>query len=192
MIIRFDDLSEADARFFFQAFVARMPARLAAFRREIAAEGGPAESDLDASPESLVPLWRWFVATFGAVEEGTRPPPAWDDLPPWYAPDEPGDPDALPPWVVWFADGLTYYWAACFQRSHPEMHWELGTAPKRLRVVDENHPLLRGHGIQMSPLQLMTVAVRGVVVQGVDREPDRLLRLHERWAGYAAESQSRV
>jgi hypothetical protein len=184
-VIALEQLSDEEAEAAVEAFAKRMPGRLEEFRRQVAAEAGPDPNMLDVSPESLVPLWGWFVELARAVDSGKRRAPGWDGSPPWYAPDPPNIDRPLPDWTAWVIDGLAYYWAATFQRSYPEMHWELGNWPKRLHVVEQNHPMLRGHGIQMSPLHLMDVKVSGVIKGGVDHEPDALLRLYRRWASQA-------
>jgi hypothetical protein len=113
-------LAHARAVELFEQEVARHEAALASLRARVAATGGD-PGLLDASPESLVPLWRWYVGWFqaGHVEQSAGP------LPPWFtrgdAPQEAEFADAL--FVV--ADELGHHLDEVALRTVPDAHWRL-------------------------------------------------------------------
>lgn len=74
-------LDDAEAEAFFAAFVARAPGRLEEFKREVAARRGPAEAELDGTPESLIGCGGGSSSTpamgTGSYRRGTsRTPPS--------------------------------------------------------------------------------------------------------------------
>jgi hypothetical protein len=89
------------ARLAFETYVAAEGVRLDAFRRAVAARGGPSESDLDLSRDSLQALGTWFLKPF-----------------------VPGPEDQFEP-QVWLLDGLGSYFAAALRRRHPALAWRL-------------------------------------------------------------------
>lgn len=88
--------ARSEARAAFDAYVASEPERLDAFRRAVAAGGGPSEDQLDLSRESLGPLGAWaLVVRFAATEdEGLR-------------------------------EGLATYFAGALRARHPQLEWRL-------------------------------------------------------------------
>ncbi len=168
----FSNLSDGEAEAFFAAFVARAPGRLETFKREVAARGGPAEAELDGSPESLVRVWKWYVEHAG---DGSG------ELPPWYEPDPPEvAAERLSPEVLHDADGLALYLARVFRQALPDLEWGIGKLPKRMRYVDQNKPLLKS---ERHDIDVVGVAyVKALKVHdGEDRKPDALLRTFRAW-----------
>jgi hypothetical protein len=168
----FFGLGDAEAEAFFEDYVASATARLEAFRREVAATGGPSERSLDGSPESLIGLWRWFVG---------RPREDGGELPAWYEPDAPGAPGALAPSTVRDADGLALYLASVFMRELPGFEWGLGKLPRRKKYVSQNKPVLKRGDVDIDTLQVAFVLAQRREL-GRDTDDEALLRTYRAWA----------
>jgi hypothetical protein len=178
-----DDEVEA----FFALYVEREERRRAEFRREVADTGGPSESDLDGSPESLVPLWTWMV---GRIEAWQAEPlvtewpllPDGPPLPPWYQVDSPEQAaQRLRPQVIWDVDGLAYELAEVCRRAAPELHWVIARRPRHLAYAYQNHPVLQGYGVDIDPRSVCYGLAVRVQLMAAGREPDRLLRTFRAW-----------
>ena len=163
----FFSLGDAEAEAFFEAFVARAEPRLDEFRAEVSASGGP---ELDGSPESLVPLWRWFVA---------RPRSAGGELPPWYEPDPPAvAAERLPASVLRDVDGIALYLARLFEG----LDWGIGHEPPQRHYVSQNKPVLKADGYDIDVLQVAyNLAMR--TLAGRDTDDEALLRAFRAWTG---------
>jgi hypothetical protein len=165
LLLDFYELDDAEAEAYLEQHVAGAPERLAAFRQEIAALGGPA--DLEATTEGLDRLGDWLVDSLPRRYAGLREPTPdertlgsgivqmtasewrrqWPDepreLPPWCAPGAENARSPLPPTGLWLADGLGYYLGECLSRELGELRWDVYRASsRRLRDVDENAPVL--------------------------------------------------
>ncbi len=167
----FFSLGDAEAEAFFEAYVARAEPRLDEFRAEVSASGGP---ELDGSPESLVPLWGWFVA---------RPHAADGELPPWYEPDPPDvAAERLPAGALRDVDGIALYLALAFRRALGGLDWGIGHEPPRRRYVSQNRPVLKAGGYDIDVLQVAyNLAMRTLV--GRDTDDEALLRAFRAWTG---------
>jgi hypothetical protein len=202
LLVEFYDLSDDAAEAHLERHAARAAEGLAAFRRQVAALGGPAEDELDDTPESVERLGRWVFGPLrdryppvvdGAVQRlyaGDVPQPTIDE---WRR-DRPGEPDELPPWcaqgadharsplppsALWLADGLGYYLAACLSRELGEGRWEVYRgASRRLRDVDENSPVLAIGGGRRNVHRLAYVVVLKALAFR-DDEPEMLPRVYQ-------------
>jgi hypothetical protein len=176
----FFELEEAEAEAYLDAYRAVARERLAWLERVVAARGGEPVA-LDGTPESLVPLWRWFVAWHDAGHVNGQTPPG---TPMWYEPDEPGA-EALDPPTLWIVDGIGYYLAEVVTMNVPGVDWAVSTSPKRLRYEDRNKPVLIGpSGARLSPVDLAYGGAVLLIMMGGargSREDDDLLRLFQRW-----------
>lgn len=168
----FLNLDKADAKAFLEIFAERAEPRLAEFEREVEARGGPSQSKLDGSPDSLVDVWKWFVAHAGDGD---------DELPPWYEPDSPEEAEeGLDPGVVHDVDGLALYLARAFRGALGDLDWGLGDEPKQKDYVSQNTPLLKGDGYDIDVLGVaQSLAIRAR--DGRDRDPQALLRTFNAW-----------
>ena len=164
------DLYELDddaAQAYFEQHVARAADQLVAFQRQVASLGGLAETELDATNDSLGRLDDWLFESLPRRYAGLREPTPeeravgsgivqltplewrrqWPDEPPGLPPScAPGAEHALsplPPTGLWLADGLGYYLGECLARELGALHWEIHrAASRRLRDIDENAPVL--------------------------------------------------
>jgi hypothetical protein len=184
------DLNEAleeEITVFFDLYLEREEARRAAFRQDVAQSGGPTESELDGSPESLVPLWAWMV---DRIDKGQAEPPIGPlpflpkgpPLPLWYLPDPPEEaPKRLRAPVLWDVDGLAYEVAWIIRTQAPEFEWVIARWPRHLAYEYQNHPVLKGHGIEIDPrTTCYKLAVR-LQIMRAGREPERLLETFREW-----------
>lgn len=173
----FSRLSADEAEAYLRERLRTAPERLTAFRREVAATGGPAEDGLDGSPESLVPLWEWFVRRESARGERGGPLPAWYEPDPSELADE-----RLSPATLRDLDGVATYLPEVFLRERPESEWIVGDGPKAARYVAQGKPVLRlPRGDEVDPIGVAyTLGVR-VALFGEGREPDALLRTYRAW-----------
>lgn len=131
---QFADLEDSEADALLEQYIARAGPRLAQFKREVAARGGPPVGELDGSLESLPKIWNWFVEHAGDGD---------DELPPWYEPDPPEFADErLAPAVLHDADGLAHYIAEVFRHAKPDLQWGLHRFDRRLRAESQNRPML--------------------------------------------------
>ena len=170
----FFGLDEREAEAYFEAHVARAAPRLDEFRSEVAATGGPPAERLDGSPESLVPLWRWFVA---------RPRAGGGELPPWYEPDPPGtEGERLPASALRDVDGLALYLALAFRQALGPLGWGIGREPPRKKYVSQHRPVLKADGYDIDTLLIAyNLAMR--TLAGQDTDDQALLRAFRAWAG---------
>ena len=168
----FFGLGPAEAEAFFNHYTARAEPRLDEFRREVAATGGPTEAELDGSSESLVGLWRWFVA---------RPREAHGELPPWYEPDpQELAGERLPASTLRDVDGLALYLAQTFRRAFGPLEWKIGREPPSKKYVSQNKPVLQADGYDIDVLQVAyNLALRAA--EGRDTDDEALLRTFRAW-----------
>lgn len=173
----FSALSADEAEAYLRGRLAGAPERLTAFRREVAATGGPGEDELDGSPESLVPLWEWFLRREATREERGGP------LPDWYEPDPPElAGERLSPATLRDLDGIATYLPEVVLRELPESEWVVGDAPRSAGYVAQGKPVLRlPRGDELDPVGVAyTLGVR-VALFGEAREPDALLSTLRAW-----------
>ena len=173
----FSRLSADEAEAYLRERLDLAPERLAAFRREVAASGGPGEDELDGSPESLVPLWEWFVRRESARSERGGP------LPDWYEPDPPElAGERLSPATLRDLDGIATYLPEVILRELPESEWIVGDAPEAAQYVAQGKPVLRlPRGDELDPVGVAyTLGVR-VALFDEGREPDALLSTYRAW-----------
>jgi len=175
----FSLLSADEAEAYLRQRLASAPERLAAFRLEVAETGGPAEEELDASRESLVPLWEWFVRRESGRSDAERGGP----LPDWYEPDPPEVAgERLSPATLRDLDGIATYLPEVFLRELPESEWIVGDAPPAARYVAQGKPVLRlPHGEELDPVKVAYALGVRVALYAEGSEPDALLAAYRAW-----------
>jgi hypothetical protein len=166
----FSALSDEDAEAYFADYTGAVPERSARLRGEVG------ESVLDGSPESLVPLWEWFLSR---EHEGQS------ELPQWYEPDPPElAAQRLSPAMLRDVDAIAAYLAEVFLRTVPGAEWGIGKLPKRMEYEAQNKPIVKLPGAgDVDPVGVAySLAVR-VGLLGGGREPDTLLSTYRAWVG---------
>lgn len=174
----YEKMTELEAQKHLEALETSLSRRLEWMRAHVAGGRGP---DLDASPESLVPLWNWVLAQDHDVD---APRSADEDIPPWLEFDA-GFCSRLGPRLLALTDGLIAYFAEVASHDLPGARWTVGSAPKSTNYIDQNAPvLLLPGGAHMNPVRMVTVAVVSAIVENNERrrDPEVLLRAYRRWA----------
>ncbi len=184
--IRMSELSAAEARAVFNAYVSGQPDRLSAFLAEVERRGGPA-GQLDSSLESLDPLWMWFIEEHrprrwfsgphrlpsSPVPDGVMraDPPWWYDFNPQFAQE-------LGPYLARLVTGLADYVFACALRASPASGWALARSSAHFR-----HPIFeiegRGERDYAAPITMALLGLRGER----NTEPEAPRRWLEQWLG---------
>ena len=174
---QFDALTEAEARAFLERYVATADDRLERFLDLVAESGGPSRAILDRAPESLVPLYAWYVTRARRADASD----AEGVLPDWYEPDVPElATKRLAPRTIADADGVALYLAAVLRRAWPELEWGIGALPKRLRYAHQHKPVLKAGDTDINVIGIAYgLGVRVAIMD--TREPEALLDAYRAW-----------
>lgn len=170
--VDYSELSDEEAQRRFDELTSSSPERVAWLRGEV----GDA---LDLSPESLVPLWEWFVRR----EQGRRD--RGGELPAWYEPDPPElASQRLSPATLRDVDAIGLYLAEVFLRNVPGAAWGIAKLPKRMRYAYQNKPVVKLEDDQ--DVDTIGIAYGGAVkvaLMDEGTEPDALLKVFRAWVG---------
>jgi hypothetical protein len=169
----FSALSDDEAEAYFAEYTEAVPDRVARLGGEVG------EGVLDGSPESLVPLWEWFLRREDGRRDGSS------ELPPWYEPDPPElAAQRLSAGTLRDVDAIAAYLAEVFLRTVPGAEWGIGKLPKRMEYEAQNKPVVRlPDAGEVDPVGVAySLAVR-VALLGGGREPDTLLSTYRAWVG---------
>jgi hypothetical protein len=163
----FSALTDEEAQRFFEEFTATAPERVAALRGEVG------EAALDFSPESLVPLWEWFVRREGSRRD------RGGELPAWYLADPPElAAQRLSPATLRDVDAIGRYLGEVLLRNVEGAAWGIGKLPKRMKYVYQNRPVVKLGDSDVEPVSIAySLAVR-VVLMDTGREPATLLETY--------------
>jgi hypothetical protein len=183
-------LTAAEARTRLEAFLAGREERLSDFLAEVRRRGGPADR-LDASLESLDPLWDWMVAAHPRAADGSSFQPRDGGPYPvaWWSVHHPQWADALGPYVAWMAGGFAEYFYACVIAARPGSRWVLGRGRDS---ADFQHPVLKIAGRGQMPYAVPLICALqwlGSDVSTLRQSPPR--RVLELWLGLDAEYEAR-
>ena len=140
-------LTRAEAQAFFDWYTGKLDERTDYLRRYT-------RIDLDYTPASLVPLWKWFLRN-AKIEK--TPAPRLEELKQQLA----GSPLAdivlkdnarqFSLETAYIIRDIGMYWGQVFVRNHPSIRWGFYTAPKRDMFV--NQPLLLGFPNEVLPVK---------------------------------------
>jgi len=168
--VDYSELSDEEAHHRFDELTSSSPERVAWLRREV----GDA---LDLTPESLVPLWEWFVRR----EDGRRD--RGGELPAWYEPDPPElASQRLSPATLRDVDAAGLYLAEVFLRNVPGAAWGIGKLPKRMRYAHQNKPVVKLDDEQdVDAVGIVYGNAVRVALMGAGTEPDALLQAYRAW-----------
>jgi hypothetical protein len=132
---------------------------------------------LDLTPESLVPLWEWFVRREGARRDRRG------ELPAWYEADPPElASQRLSPATLRDVDAIGLYLAEVFLHNVPGTAWGIAKLPKRMRYAHQNKPVVKLDDDQ--DVDTIGIAYGGAVkvaLMSEGSEPDALLKVFRAW-----------
>jgi hypothetical protein len=136
----YEDQTPQQARALTDAYRAGIDGRAAAAIRAVRDRDGPADR-LDFTPDSLVPLWGWFLETFSLPAE-----PVADDImrasdPPWWYDFHPGLGRQLGPEIARVMTDIVAYVVKVAQARLPGTEVVLGGGGRR--SVSYQVPLIR-------------------------------------------------
>lgn len=174
----FDALTERQARDFLDRFVVTSAERLDRFLRLVAATGGPAPEALDGTPESLIRLHAWYISRARRADA----PDAEGALPDWYEPDPPElATQRLAPRTIADADGVALYLAEVLRRAWPELEWDIGMLPKRLRYAHQHKPVLKAGDTDINVIGIAYGMGVRIAIMDAGRDPEALLDVYRAW-----------
>jgi hypothetical protein len=174
----FLNMTDDQAQAFFDQYLRLRDERLAALNRRYWQTGGGNESDLDFSPDSLVPLWAWAAKQLRRREftpaelEHVRGLPA--SIRQDYKP--PLSEDSLI-----LINDIAYYFADVLIRTLEGVHWKV-CKTKVKRYVDRNQPVLGGFsapGFELGINPRGTVKVLALKTLDGEAGEDALLQAYE-------------
>jgi len=154
--MNFSTLNKKNAQAFFDLYMQRKDDVLKQFSATVEAGGGPAQSVLDFSPESFIPLWAWLRKNLEYAE--THPP--LELLPPWYEPENVNNPSWGRSFTIKTAhllDGFAYYYGEVHIRNLEGLSWGIGSA-KPITIASYN-PVVTGKYLIIYPLWMVFVAM---------------------------------
>jgi hypothetical protein len=168
--VDYSELSDEEAQRRFDELTSSSPERVAWLREEV----GDA---LDLTPESLVPLWEWFVR-----REESRSDRG-GELPAWYEPDPPElASQRLSPATLRDVDAMAHYLAEVFLHNVPGAAWGIGKLPAKMKYAHQNKPVVKLDDDQdANPVGMVFGNAVRVGVMGEGKEPDTLLAAYRAW-----------
>ncbi|GIG41703.1 hypothetical protein [Cellulomonas phragmiteti] len=165
----YDTLTNEQAQELVRYIEARAVLRLAQLAHRMLRTGGPL-GEMDASLESLVPMWDWFcgIEASGYLDTPTAVPPLHEPLIVAHA--APGTADLQRRRMV-MLEGLEHYIELVLRRIDPGARWDLWLQTGRIRMARHQEPVIRmSDGTAVHVLSL----VAGLQKRGQDPDPSRL------------------
>jgi hypothetical protein len=173
---RFKEMSTAEAKEFLSRYLGETERNLDLLWSDLSAGSARWSSSLlDFTPESLVPVWEFFLDRF-QTEDKTEA--EIEAMPEWVrnsAPRVKFSSDTRRR-IIW----ISFYFAEVVLRNIPKVKWGIGRSGQF-----KNQPVILGfrHVFDLSPLTLVEEKAWGVV-QGKS-SADALLRAYQFWAAKA-------
>lgn len=162
---KINDLTEKEARQFNEWFIKIIPERLKILRDYVREDNKKLASELDLSPESLVPLGGWFNSQFSTrfrteneLEIEKKNLSKFPGVEPqrWTYTEETKS--------LFFDIGI--YLGSVFTNKFRNVNWKYVTKPKS--YIDRNWPLLAGFTLDWNPIG----AVNGFAARLIKKECD--------------------
>jgi len=134
----FDEMKKREAQRHLDWYVSEIPIRLELLK-SLYARSGKNPKELDLSPESLIPLWSWFMPTVQTVQLSKRefekmraqyPEWIWDELANWEVHVK----------SLNIAMDIGIYFGEVMIAKYPKMKWGFVEKPKS--YIDLNKPTI--------------------------------------------------
>lgn len=170
----FDEMTKKEAQQHFEWYIGQIEDRIRLLRSAYEVTGRGSFEDLDFSPESLKPLWKWFLERVEFVDKSPKKiREEQDRMPAWLrdtvrvSKKEPSRDTLI------LAMDIAIYFGEIFVRNFERISWGFVTRPKSLAYV--NRPVLIGFKkTELDP--------RMVILNTLKKEnPDALFALYEIW-----------
>ena len=163
-------LPPAEAAEYFDWYMAKLPERVAYVAKVCAMELHIPDSQMDCSPESLVPLWRWFRNRIKVIP----------------SPNDPKQKLLTTETELLLLD-VGMYLGETLRLNVPGLRWTYYTAPRNDMFC--NHPLLKGF-VDISSGKPFYAVFEPIHMAGIQARKELrhassnydLLRLYECWA----------
>jgi len=176
MFETFLQMTDEEAKLFFDGYLEFGKERLVLLRRRFC-ENGDKEDDLDFSPASLVPLWRWAKRRLQTRELTHEEMRHIRSVPESFQRDLLRS-KPLSEGSLILVNDIAYYFAEVFIRNHVGVRWKI-CKTKIKRHVDANQPILSGFRVSMNPRDLVrVVASEAMDAKGGD---ESLRELYDIW-----------
>ncbi len=145
----FLSMTDAEARVFFDKYVACCSKRLELLNRRYYEMGGGNESDLDFGPESLESLWTWATPQLRTREFSPNEIAYFMSLPESIRSEKLSQKYLSIDSLILLND-IAYYFAECLIHGLIGVHWKI-CKTKIKRYIDANQPVLGGFIIPINP-----------------------------------------
>ncbi|MDO4712280.1 MAG: hypothetical protein Q4A75_09915 [Peptostreptococcaceae bacterium] len=175
------DWTKEEAQFFYEWYLAEIPARIEELRRIYELTGGGSKEDLDLSQGSLIPLWSWFMKNAEIVDRTPEEIEKIKVSQPEYTWQFIATKKITNRWGVIGGFDIASYFASCFLKKYPDrLKWKLFRNGKSYTYY--NKPVLVGFHrgkVPMDSMNLLKVNM-GKLVDG-NSKPEALFNLFSRW-----------
>jgi len=186
--IDYGNMSKKTAKEAFDWYIAAIPGRMQYFRTRCAADLGIPVETLDYSPESLIPVWRWFLRT-ARTEDTPKEELAWMMEQAKIFGESFITRKVLSVATEFIVRDISMYIGECFLKECPKLYWTYRDKPKSSVTV--NQPVIAGlvisAGGQTKPTAFAVIHMVGVQASKVlskDAEETDLFKIYQIWREY--------
>lgn len=178
----FHEMNKREAQQYFDWYMSQVPVRLKQLKEAYAETSGRDSGELDFSPQSLVPLWSWFLP-WVAYEPKTAEEIQEElaKLPEWLHESFLEAPYDLSTGTLTLAADIAVYFAEVFRKKYPNLEWGFVIKPKSFMHV--NRPILKDNNSTfiLEPQHLLHVITLEAAENNLDQEA--LINLYTIWEG---------
>ncbi len=176
----FYSLNKKEAMRYFEWFVSIIPKRIAMLRKACVSDG--IGDILDYTPESLVPLWRWYLDDVRFEEQSREEYEARLASVPdymWHHVNQ----TVVARGYRLIAWDISIYFAECMLRACPKISWGIVFKPKNYVAV--NRPILVGfeNDLDLDTHQIVRTQMHRILDNGTDE--GKLLHFFNIWRNKA-------
>ncbi len=177
----FKELSKAETKQYFDWYVSQSDTRINQLQHYIADSGSP-EVVLDGTPESFVPLWRWFENNIQTEKKSEEEMEAeMVGRPEWMRKEIRKVDWKFTVMTYALAVDIAFYFAKVFIDHNNCIRWGYYTKPKNRSSV--NRPVLLGfrNNLDLDPREIVIVCCRKSLEE---KKETRLLDVYNCWVKY--------
>ena len=173
-------LNKKEAKRYFDWFIGIIPERIAMLRRAVIEDG--IGDILDFTPESLVPLWRWYLTEVEIEELSQEEYESRLASVPEYI-REHVDKYEIAHGYRLIAWDISIYFAECMLKACPKLSWGIVFKPKN--YVSVNRPILVGfeHDQDLDTHEIVEIQMQRILED--DTDEGKLLHFFNIWRDMA-------